>query len=290
MNYPYPQFTTLADKALLVKLTKSQYQPYAFDRQATALVAAATGVEAGRYNKRLFVGSKLLEEVNSKFNAAYTEYLKSTVPWLDDGVRMAPNALYFELVERMRPLLADARAAAAELPKHWDAMVQADLQRLGPLGNPMDYPSKEEIINKFSISMQFFPVPSTQDFRIDVSEEDKIEMERAMKNVEANISKHLLKEMLEPVSRYVSKLAVPIGEKGSIFRDTLVENVTELVDRLPRLNIARDPDVQRMLDDIKAVVTSYSMTELRESPITREAARAKMAQVQANLAAFMGAP
>jgi len=289
MNYPIPHFTTLADKALLVKLSQSRYQPYAHDAAATSIIEQTTGVVgAGRYNKRLFAGNKQLTDVNTKFNVLYSEYLKRTVPWLDDGVRMTPNELYFEFAQDMREYIRDALQAADQLVNNWDNMVAVDIARLGSLGNPDDYPTKEDIRAKFDARIQFFPVPTANDFRISVSDEDKMEMEDAIKQVEANISKHLLKEMLDPISSYVSKLSIPIGEKGAVFRDSLVENVNELVNRLPKLNINNDPEITRIINDVKAVVETYSMTGLRESPIMRENAREKMARIQKDLSAFMG--
>lgn len=284
-------YKTLADKALLVRLQRSMYQPYSYDDAATKMVEQATGVRgAGRYNKRLFKGRTLLSDTNEKFNVLYTTFIKNTVPWLDDGVRMVPNAAYFDFAQDLRGLIADARAAADKLAQNWDAMVAADMVRLGALANPADYPSAEEVRARFDARVNFFPIPSTADFRVDVTDEDKAEMEAAIHEAEANVGKHLMKEMLGPVQAFVAKLSVPIGADGSIFRDSLVENVAELVGRLPRLNINADPVIDRMLGDIRTVLDTYGQNPdaLRESPIMREAARDKMAQIQSDMAAFMG--
>lgn len=289
MNSPIPHFTTLADKALLVKLSMSSYQPYAFDKGATEIIEQATGLKGtGRYNKRLFAGNPVLSNTNEKFRTLYNAYLKRTVPWLDDGVRMTPNALYFEFAKDMRGLIREAKLAADQLEQSWDVMVAADMMRLGPLANAADYPSKNEIRAKFDATINFFPVPTTHDFRIEVSDEDKAEMEQAIKDAEANVSKYLMKEMLAPIAYFVDKLAVPIGEKGSVFRDTLVGNLVELIDRLPRLNISNDPELTKVIQDVKAVVDTYNMDSLRDSPIIRQTARDKMAEIQSQMAAFMG--
>ena len=163
-----------------------------------------------------------------------------------------------------------------------------DIVRLGALANPADYPSRSEIRAKFDAKINFFPIPSTNDFRIDVSEEDKAEMAKAIKDAEAGVAKYLVKELLAPVKRFVDKLSVPIGEDGSVFRDTLVDNIVELVERLPALNIANDPDVEMIISGLRTVTDTFSADHLRDSPVMRDRARQQMAQIQSQMAAFMG--
>lgn len=281
--------TTLADKALLVKLNRSMYQPYAYDKAATEMVEQAAGVKnVGRYNKRLFKDSKTLKDTNEAFNALYLTYIKNTVPWLDDGVRMTPTALYLELANELRGLIRDARRAADALELAWPQMVIDDMRRLGAMGNWADYPSAAEVRAKFDAQVNFFPIPTTADFRIDVSAEDKAAMDAAIATAEANVGKYLMKEMLRPVQSFVKKLSVPIGTEGSIFRDTLVENINDLVDRLPRLNINNDPEVTVLINEIKAVMETFNADALRDSPVVRQSARDKMAEIEAKMAAFMG--
>ena len=168
------QLATLADKALLVKLQRSMYQPYAYDDSATKLVEQQAGVSnVGRFNKRLFKDNPILKSTNEKFTLLYNTYRKNTVPWLDDGVRMVPNAVYFEFAHEMRGLIQQAKAAADHLESQWDRMVGEDMQRLGALANPADYPPSWEVRSIFDATINFFPVPSTNDFRIAISEEDK---------------------------------------------------------------------------------------------------------------------
>lgn len=283
------QIKTLADKALLVKLQRSMYQPYAYDDAATKKLESLTGVaDAGRYNKRLFKGNMQLKATNEMFYLLYREYIRHTVPWLDDGIRMVPNALYFEFANDMRGLIAKAKQAADDLANNWIHMVQADMLRLGPLANPDDYPSVAEIRKKFDASIQFFPLPSTDDFRITVTDEDKAELDKAIKDAEDNVAKYLLKEMMDPVKAFVIKMSVPIGGKGAVFRDSMIENVHDLVSRLPRLNINQDPQVDTLIKDIQNVVDMYNADPavLRESQSTRDAARNKMLEVERKLKAM----
>jgi hypothetical protein len=90
----------------------------------------------------------------------------------------------------------------------------------------------------------------------------------------------------------VSKLAVPIGEQGAIFRNTLIENVLDIVNRVPALNITGDTGIAGMAADIKATLLAHAQHPdvLRESPIVRERVKASMDDIMSRMSAFMGAP
>lgn len=285
------KLNSLANRALLVKLTRSMYQPYAYDDNATKLIEKTVGVSGvGRYNKRLMKDSARLKDTNEKFNALYAEYIRNTVPWLDDGVRMVPNAIYFEFAASLRSLIAEAKAAADQLEQEWDAMVAADIARLGPLANPADYPTAQQVRERFNAQVRFFPIPQSEDFRVAVTDEDRAEMEAAIAEATANVTKHLIKEMLAPVAKLAAKLSVPIGTEGSIFRDSMVENVLEEVLRAERLNVNNDPEITELTGQIKTVVAPYVAVPaaLREDAHKRADAAARMKELQDKMVGLTG--
>lgn len=281
--------TTLAEKAMLVRLTRSMYQPYAYDEQASVEIDALHGTtRAGRFNKRLFKGDTQLKACNQAFTEVYEYHMRHTVPWLDDGMRMLPSAGYLEYTADMRQLIAEADRRADALETQWAQLVAEDIRRLGSLGNAADYPLS--VREKYKISLKFLPVPTTEDFRVAISPEDRASLDRAIEEAKAGVSKHLLSEMLGPVKAFVEKLAVPIGETGSVFRDSLVDNVMDLVWRLPKLNLTGDPLVSALITEIETVVSGYALQPdvLREDPVSRATAQAQMADVMAKMATFMG--
>lgn len=283
------QIPTLADKAMLVRLKRSVYQPYAYDQGATMKVEVDTGVRrAGRFNKRLLLDCYELRDTNSAYNDVYQYHMLNTVPWTDTGLRMLPAHMYFEYTQGMRELMDKARAASAKLAAKWDDLVAADLARLGPLGNCDDYP--RDISQCYGVSLSFMPVPTASDFRVKISDEDRASLESAIAEAEAGVTKHLLAEMLEPIERAVTKLAVPIGAEGSIFRDTLLSNITEVAQRARKLNLTGDPSVTAIVDAINGAIGGYAQApdRLREDIGARNDAQEKLADIMAKMSAFMG--
>ena len=84
--------------------------------------------------------------------------------------------------------------------------------------------------------------------------------------------------MMEPLKHLVDKLNKPIGTEGHIFRDSAVENVIEGIDMAKKLNVNDDPDIVDMANTIGEAISKYStnVDVLRESPIVREQAAAKL--------------
>lgn len=275
---------SLSQRAMLVRLKRSMYQPYAHDPQMTAKVEQDTGVrKAGRFNKRLFLDCYLLTDTNSAFNDAYAYVQRNTVPWFDDGFRMLPAAQYFDFTAGVRELLATAKRKADNLAVHWQYLVAKDMERLGPLADPNDYP--QDIRSHYDISIKFMPVPDTNDFRVAITEEDKQTLNDQLAEAEANVSKYLLVEMLKPIQHAAEKLAVPIGEKGSFFRDSLMNNITEVLERARKLNISNDPKIAEMVDEINAAMRGYTAAPdlLREDIGARSDAQAKLDAIMAKM-------
>jgi hypothetical protein len=269
---------SLSERAMLVRLRKSIYSPYAFDRDTTAKVEVDTGVaRAGRFSKRLLLDCTPLKETIAAYNAVYSYHMLNTVPWLDDGVRMLPSAQYFDYGQAISGLMSEASMKADRLASQWDLLVADDMSRLGSLARSNDYPTN--IRERFDVFVRYMPVPSTQDFRVAITDDDRASLEGAIREAEGNVSRHLITEMLEPIKHAVAKLRVPIGDEGSKFRNSLVENINDAVSRAKRLNVTNDPQVAEMVDQLeREFCESLGQVPqvLRESDSARAEARAKL--------------
>lgn len=282
-----PLITTLADKAVLVRFSQGTYQPYKFDKGATELVEQANHVpDAGRFNKRLFKNCEALSLCNSAFRNVYAKHIELTLPWLDDGMRMLPSWKYEGYRNELRPLIQEAERAADRLQRDWDQLVVEDMTRLGPLANSKDYPVS--IRDRYYIDLRFLPVPSKGDFRVDISDDDKASIERALKEAETNATKYLIGEVLKPLKHAVGKLRLPIGAEKSVFRDSMVENLLDAVERAAELNITYDQTLLAEIANVRTLFSGIEPETLRESDQVRSAAAGRLDDVMSRLSAYMG--
>jgi len=260
----------LDEKAVLVSVKRRMYSPYALDAEESERYGA------GNVNKHLFKGrDNRVKQAISKYTEVYS-YIKShTVPW-STGVDMLNINLYQEVTHTLRRLIAEANATVDDLVDNWDYEVQRDYNRLLPTGHASldDYPTAEHVRDRFGIEVQFMPVPTTGDFRVEISDEDKASLLSRLQDAGRNAERHVINKMLEPMIAAAEKLAVPIGTDGSIFRDSLVENLVDVADRMARVNLSDDPVIQKQIADLKSIVGQYAdnIDVLRNSQHVRDVA------------------
>jgi len=288
-----PTITTLAEKAMLVRLKRSMWQPYAYDEAATR---SAGGRTLGRFNKKLCASAGELAAVNAAYTDLYRYVIDNTVPWLDDGVRMLSSSHYFDFSSGVRHRVALCDNEVNKLVAAWPDIIQKDKERFDlaalqsnkpSMFNATDYPT--DIAACFDVQMSFYPVPDVGDFRVEISDDDKQSMVDAIKSAEVNVTKYMLGELLGPVSKFVEKLSVPIGEEGAIFRNSLIENVLDVANRIPALNITNDETVTKIAGQIKDVMLIHLRNPdvLRESPVVRTAVKDKMDALKNSIAEYM---
>lgn len=267
----------LDEKAVLVQLKRRMYSPYKLD------AAESSAYGAGNVNKHLFDGrNNRVKEALSKYAEVYSYVKANTVPW-STGVDMLNIDHYMEFTSNLRELIAKADEAVDDLVANWGEEVRKDLDRLQTIAdrkgkpnlvNPHDYPSADELKQRFGIEVRFLPVPTAGDFRVNISDEDKASLQAQLEEAENNAAKHVLEQMMEPMARAVEKLSVPIGDEGSIFRDSLIDNILDTAQRMRKVNISSDPVIQDRINELTSLVSVYARNKdmLRQSPVVRDKA------------------
>ena len=267
----------LDEKAVLISVKRNMYSPYKLDKEESREYGA------GNVNKHLFEGrDNRVKETISKFTEVYNYVKNNTVPWTT-GVDMLNIEHYMEFTGALRPLVDEAYRSIDDLCTHWNDEVKADLDRLGKiaqakgkpnLANADDYPDVDTLRSRFGIDIRYMPVPTTGDFRVGISDEDKASLQQQLDDAEVNATSHVIKSMVQPLERAMMKLSVPIGADGSVFRDTLIDNLVEVAERMDKINISDDADIQQKIDDLRELGATLSTGKelLRSNQRSREVA------------------
>jgi len=290
----------LAKKAMLANLNISQWGARRFDREVTDEVNSNHSTDGaardlGRYNKRL-VAKSALEPVWQITNRARVMHQNMTQPWLDNGSRILPAALYLKYAEVMRALEAEFDAAVAKFCEDYPAHVEA---RKAELTNGMfkadDYPSPATIHRKFDFDVKVFPVPDPDDFRVELAAEHADDIKR---DIEESMKEALTVAMQEPVTRIidvVGRMAERLnaydnreeGSRTGTFRNTLVENVRELVELLPAFNLTDDPALTNITRRMEQELCVEDAKALRENPQARADVQKSAEDILAHVKQFM---
>jgi hypothetical protein len=150
----------------------------------------------------------------------------------------------------------------------YDNATQEARQHLGDLFNEADYPNVEELRRKFGWSLAIAPIPQSGDFRLDIQndamEELKLQYEQSL---EAKINGSMndvwtrLHEALDSMS---TRIDYGDHEQKKIFRDTLVTNLTDVLDMLDTFNITNDPKMRAMKAQLEDTLSGVTPDGLRE--------------------------
>lgn len=252
----------LLNKAVLCKISISQFNPKRQDSKTTAEVLEERNARrsAGNWVKNL-IDPKSLDSVVSIGQQARLESYRLSLPWQDEGYRILPIMVFMEFQSKMREHKSRFEQEVERFVERWDSHVDQAKIALSGMFNPNDYPTKEQVREKFGFYIDILPLPCGNDFRINIAQEELEEMKQKvdtlLQDAERNAMKDLWNRLATPIRHMVDKLS-----KDSIFRDSLVENVQEILTIIPALNITDSTELNSLVEECK-VLTKYPADVLR---------------------------
>lgn len=244
----------LTDHAMLASLNISQWSARKHDKSVTTEVDKAHGAkDGGRYNK-LLIDTAALDPSDKVAGAARQHHYKVTLPWGDNGDRLLPASLFMDYTQTMRQFRTEFEDRVRLLVQNYPALVQAARSRLGTMYDPSDYPPN--IRDRFDFSTSFSPVPTANDFRVDLSAEH-------IEYIKADITSRLqtrqndaVKDVWSRVRKIVSKIHEQTIDENRKIYDSAIENAREFVDMLPALNFTGDSELNQIEVDIRSLLVS----------------------------------
>lgn len=281
----------LANKALVVSLNISQWTGRKFDKTATETVVTEhkTEREAGNYTKKLLPGAKELAEISRLASSIRLFFYENTLPWASDGARIIKSTAYMDFTKAFRKRKAEFDHAVTEFIREYPALRDQARSKLGELFRETEYPTAARLENAFSCDVSFMPVPSVDDFRVEILDSEKDEFLKRMAEVETNAMRECWTRLHDVVSRAASTLASQRSDgKPAIFRDSLIENIQELCGLLPKLNVTDDPALEAMRVEVERIAAGISPDDCRKSVDARTEAARKLDDITSKMSVFMG--
>lgn len=274
-------------KALLVELSISIWTGSVFDRRATRDLHRMAYAEdgAGRYHKSL-IDKGAIKPIQRIANEART-YSYSHTLGFTDGMRLLPSAILFDYKSEMDRYRHRFDEAVDSFIGRYDGLRQDAARRLGNLYRPEEYPVAAVVRQKFGIMVNIYPVPTPPESwqGIELSMMDQVE-EETERNVRAAIeigTAELKHRIYDLVKHCAEKLSTP----DAIFRDSLIDNIRDIVTLAPSLNIAGDELVNQAVEGLIPLL-SYAPQSLRENTTIRSEAAQKADEIAAMMSVYMG--
>lgn len=278
---------------MLVHLSISSWSGQKLDRRATndLTVMNAMGKDTAKVVKSV-ISKDVLKPCNTAVGQLRDKHKALTLPYDDAGARILPTAGYFKYVEEVNKLISNLNDKVEELISNFEMHKQRARLELNGMFNEADYPDAESIRHKFRVDMQVRDIPCEGNFVVNMSEEIVSSLKDSM--VKQNESKleeaqrEVWKRVIDRVGNFASKMAEERANgKPGIFRDTTVSTLHEILDLAPSLNLAEDPSLTALVEEIKQSLGGYNPDELRLHPDKRAAAADKAKQAVSKLETAM---
>lgn len=275
----------IANSAMLVELNISVWGASKIDRRATdkTTADAHAAADAGQFRKNLMAGTSLRKEISDYAALCRTWHAGCTLPWSDKGLRLLPTSLFLEykreMDERQRRFTDMVQRFLNDYPT-----LQAQAQtHLGNLYNPDDYPSPDEVAQKFGFRVVFSPVPQAGDFRVDVSSDMadalRAQYEDAYQTRVQDAMRTAWDKLHATLRNMSERLSEADGDERKVFRGAFLTNVHELVRLLSHLNVTGDPELERARRGLQQAVDGVDIEDIRQDAGIRADLKARVDKV-----------
>jgi hypothetical protein len=265
--------------AMLVEFNASVWTARKLDKSTTDEVTSNKNAakDAARVNKHLLAGRTELEVIQQAVGRARQYVYDNTSPWSDSGLRLLPNTRFIKFAERMNEFDEEIAALVKSFIVIYPSLITAQAMALGDMFRRDDFPTPNDLVTKFSFRVNYMPVPTAGDFRVDVGnkaqEELKAKLESltqeridyAMSDVRARLG-----ERLKRISDRLTTDYVQGEAKTRRFHDTLVDGALEMCDLAKSLNITNDPALETARRELEQLLVGVTPSELRKDETIRQ--------------------
>jgi len=279
----------ITERAMLAAVHISIWTAVKHDRKVSREVAERHGAYdgAGRYNKQLLREAERLEALRTLSGQIRQYFYKITLPWSDEGFRLLPAHFYFELTTKMREFEQAFARQVEEFLSVYPSYIEQVKPDLNGLFREEDYPSADKLRSKFGVRLEVLPIPRGNDFRVTLSEEEQA---RVAREIDQNVRHSLQKgteDLWTRLKGVVAHMVERLNEPESRFHASLVTNICELVDLLPRLNVNQDEELNRFAEEIRNRLCGFTARDLKKNEILRAATANDAAQILTEMDAVL---
>jgi len=256
-------------KGMIVYLQISTWTARKYDRKISREIEDQYHAnEAGRYNK-ILIAKQFLANIQKIVSNARSFHYENTLPWFDNGGRLLPAANYFDYIARIKSYKDKFEYEVNRFISMYTDYKEEARNRLNGMFQENDYPEVETLLKKYALSTQINPIPDADDFRVTLNQNEVNNIKTAIKEQVKKSTDQAMTELWLRLYKVVGHMVERLSKTEHKFKNSLVTNITELCELLPKLNITDDINLNTALNEIKTKLTEFSPTILREDVAIR---------------------
>lgn len=282
--------TPINEKAILVTVRVSTWEARRHDKRITDEVNIQHGANpnAGRYHKRLF-GRKVAshQDVLNAAMAIRTIHHENTLPWEDTGWRLLPTKNYFKYVEAIGAARRRMYTALDKFMAEYPELIEQARKELNGMFRQDDYPTPSQVRDKFGSRVDYQPVPTGNDFRIGLPDE---ELDRVRRDIEDRVARSV-SDAVQDVWQRIGEAIDALNERlddGKYLRESMVTRIRQVAEAAGDLNVTDDPELESVRQQAMRDLGDLNVNELRDNEDVRLEAAQKAEDILARMRGMYG--
>ena len=271
---------SINEKAMLVKLSISQWYNRAIDRKVTDEIAQKYEVteQEDTYVKTL-LPRVAVRNIQRAIGDLRAFHYTNTLPWQDDSVRILSSGNFFQYQQGIAARRAKLDEAVAEFVSNYPKWLEHARKTKKGLFDEAQYPTASGIGDHYKVNVTFLPFPNVADFRVDI---DGKELERIKSQTQAALVDALSsanQSLIDRLYERVYLLYSALNDPEKVFRDNTVTSIVETADLVERLNVTGDARVASAVNAARAALQDVHPDMLRSSPDFRNKVAIRAAEL-----------
>ena len=277
---------SISTAAMLVELSIGTWTGRKLDKRASQDVTSQNNADKGVANvhKKLLGDCAELDAVQ-KFTAnARNVHYACTMPWSDTGLRLLPTTQYFKYHQEMTALQNEYQRLVQAFLDAYSWEIQNSQLKLGALFNADEYPTADSLTSKFRFKMNYMPLPDAGDWRVNIGNETESALRSQYEGYYATQLQAAMGDVWRRAHDALTKMSERLDYADDmtrkVFRDSLVSNVTDIIELLGACNVTGDPVMATAQRDLDEAMRGITPDALREDPYLRAETRRKVNEVR----------
>lgn len=268
---------SISASAVLVEFGVSVWTASKIDKHVTSEVTSSKNAahNAAQVRKNLMAGSSARKKISDYASECRTAHARQTLAWSDAGMRLLPTSKFFDYKTEFNGRRDIFNGMVEDFLINYPSLVQVANNYLGDMFDPSDYPSVDDVRSKFGFRLVFSPVPDAGDFRLDVAQQDLVDIRE---QYERDYNNKLADAMREPWDR-LHKILTHMSDKltdtdeeetSKRYHESMLTNARDMCDLLIHLNVTKDVELDRARKQLEATLMGADIESIKKNVHTRE--------------------
>lgn len=269
---------SISSSSVLVEFGVSVWTASKVDKAVTGEVTTSKNAasNAAQVRKNLMAGSSARKKISDYAAECRTAHARQTLAWSDAGMRLLPTSKFMDYKTEFNHRRDTFNGMVEDFLTNYPALVQVANNYLGDMFDPDDYPSVDDVRSKFGFRLIFSPVPDAGDFRLDVAQQDLMDIRE---QYERDYNNKLADAMREPWDR-LHKILTHMSERltdnqteegpAKRYHDSMLSNAKDMCDLLVHLNVTKDMELDRARKQLEATLMGADIESIKKNAHTRE--------------------